>query len=310
MRRNIQRSMLIVPANVPRFVDKAHQRNADAVVLDLEDSVPTGEKAEARKLVRSLVGQVGRGGADVLVRVNNEPELLWPDMEASVHPGVHAIFVPKVESALQVTALEERVADLEKARGMVPGSVKLSLHIESPKALLRVEEIAGASSRTESMSLGTDDYCLSLGIQPTEEGVELLFTFSMLVIASKAAGINPIGIAGRVADFSNLESFRAAAERGRQLGFTGAYCIHPGQVKILNEVFSPLPERVEHARRAVEAFEEGVKKGRASVSLDGQMVDTPIYKQAKQILELAEAVAEKEKRKAEALAHLHAIVTG
>ncbi len=302
MRRIVQRSMLIVPANVPRFVDKAHQRGADAVVLDLEDSVPLSEKAEARKLVRNLIPKVGRGGADVLVRVNNEPELVWSDLETSVYPGMHAIFVPKIESVSEVKALEDRIANLEKERGMEPGSVKLSLHIENPRGLLRAEQIAEAGSRIESMSLGTDDYCLSLGVHPSDEGSELLFAFSTLVTVCKAVGINPIGIGGRVANFTNLEGFRRAAERGRQLGFTGAYCIHPDQVKILNEVFAPSPQSVEHARRAVAAFEEGLKKGRASVSLDGQMVDTPVYKQAKQLLDIAQAVAEKEALKAEALA--------
>ncbi len=304
MEPRLQRSLLILPVNVPRFVEKAHLRGADAIVLDLEDAVPPGEKANARKLVKQSIDIAGRGGADVFVRVNNEPSLLDEDVEASVHPGLHGIFMPKVESQKDVLDLAAHIARLEAERGIELGRTKLSLHIESPAALLRMQEIAAASPRIESMSLGMDDYCLSLGVEPSPGGRELFFPVCMLATVCKAAGISAIGILGSVAGFRDPEGFEKAAEAGRQLGCTGAYCIHPDQVAILNRVFSPSATKVEHARRVVEAFEEGLRKGRASVTLDDRMVDTPVYKQAKLALERAEAVAAVERRKADAMSLL------
>jgi citrate lyase subunit beta/citryl-CoA lyase len=304
MKARLQRSLLILPVNVPRFVEKAYLRGADAIVLDLEDSVPPREKAESRRLVKQSIESASRGGADVFVRINNEPSLLHDDVDASIYPGLHGIFFPKVESREDVVGLDAQLAKLEVERGIEPGRIRLSLHIETPAALLRMQEIAAASPRIESMSLGMDDFCLSMGVEPSPEGSELFFPLCMLATVCKAAGISAIGILGSVAGFGDLDGFEKAAEGGRQLGCTGAFCIHPDQVTTLNRVFSPSPVKVEHARRVIEAFEEGLRKGRASVSLDGRMVDTPVYKQAKLTLERAEAVAALERRKTEAMSLL------
>ncbi|HMK35009.1 MAG TPA: CoA ester lyase [Desulfomonilaceae bacterium] len=301
----IQRSLLILPVNVPKFVEKAYTRGADSVMLDLEDAVPLDQKKEARELLKDSIPLAARGGAEVFVRVNNEASLLTPDVEAAVLPGVKGIFLPKVESAHQISALDEHIAKLEAKRGITRGSIRLSLHIESPLGMLKLQELAGASTRTESMSIGTDDYCLQLGVEASPDGTELFFPFCMMVTVSKAAGIRPMGILGSVAGFRDLDGFRKAAERGRDLGSTGAFCIHPDQVGILNTVFSPSEHQVEHASRVVAAFEDGLSRGRASVTLDGRMVDTPVYKRAQLTLERAVAVAELERRKAEAMNRVH-----
>jgi citrate lyase subunit beta / citryl-CoA lyase len=306
MKVHVQRSLLILPVNVPRFVEKAYTRAADSIMLDLEDSVPRDRKAPARELVKDSIALAGRGGTDVFVRVNNEESLLREDVAASVYPGLHAIFLPKTESGKQVAALDEQIAELELERGIQPGSIKLSLHIETPLGILRLQEIAAAGKRTESMSIGGDDYCLQLGVEASPEGTELFFPFAMMATVCRATGINPMGILGSVAGYRDLDSFRRAAEHGRNLGSTGAFCIHPDQVGILNQVFSPSQHDVDHARRVVEAFEEGLSMGRASVTLEGRMVDTPVYKRAKLVMERAEAVAALEKRKAEALSRLSA----
>ncbi len=298
----VQRSMLIMPLNVPRFVEKAYLRNADAILLDLEDAVPPTEKEQARQAVKEAIPSAARGGADVLVRVNNDREMLDEDLDASVFPDLHGIFLPKVESAGQVTKLEAAITELEESRGITPGTVKIAIHVESPLGILKCEEIAAAGSRTESMSLGTDDYCLEMGVRPSPDAVELFYPLSLLATVSKAGGIAPLGIMGSVAEFSDLGAFERAALRSRDLGFVGAYCIHPGQVPILNRVFAPAAERVYEARRVIEAFERALDEGRAATSLDGRMIDTPIYKQALQIVARADAVAQKEAIKADALA--------
>lgn len=294
---NVQRSLLIMPAHVQRFVEKAAYRGADAIVLDLEDAVPPAEKERARDLLATSVRVAGMGGADVLVRVNNEPFLLEKDVKAAIQPGLHAIFLPKVVSGDDVRRVEALIESYERTSGIDAGTVRISIHIESPIGVLRLEEIATAGTRIESMSIGVDDYRLELGAEPSNEAAELLMPFSMLALVCRSVGASPIGIMGSVADFSDLMAFERAALRSRGLGFSGAFCIHPDQVSVLNRVFTPSASRIDHAKRIVQAFEEGLTAGRASVNLEGRMVDTPIYKQALRILEIAEAVAERERRK-------------
>jgi len=297
----VRRSSLILPVNVPRFIDKAHTRGADAIVLDLEDSVPAAEKAGARKLVRDTLRPVARGGAEVAVRVNNDPTLLSDDIEASVWPGLASLSVPKVESPEEIGRLAAQVERLERARGIPVGQVKFSIAIETPKGLLACERIATSSPRIVTMGVGPEDYCLALGVEPSADGIELLYAVSRVVTVCKTVGIQAVGLLGSIAGFRDLAAFEAAATRARSLGCEGAGCIHPEQVAVLNRVFSPDPQKVEYARRAVEAFEDGVTRGTASVNLDGKMVDVPVYRRAQLILQRANAIADLERTKAEAL---------
>jgi citrate lyase subunit beta/citryl-CoA lyase len=296
-----RRSSLILPVNNPRFVERAYTRNADAIVLDLEDSVPAQEKAAARKLVQPALALAARGGAEVLVRVNNDPALLTDDIDAAVHPGLDGLSIPKIESAAQVQAIVALVERLERARGLTPGHVVLSMAIETPRGFLAAEPIARASDRIATMSIGVEDYCLELGVEPSADGSELLYPVAALVTICKAVGVQPTGLVGSIAGFRDLAVFEGAAQRARQLGCEGAGCIHPDQVTILNRVFTPDPAKIEYARRVVEAFEDGVRRGTASVNLDGKMVDVPVYKRAQVIMARAALVAVTERRKAEAL---------
>ena len=296
-----RRSSLILPVNVPRFVEKAYARGADAIVLDLEDSVPTQEKASARGLVRESLAVAGRGGAEVLVRVNNDPALLADDIDAAVHPGLDGLSIPKAESGQQIREIVARIERLERDRGLPPGHLRLSLALETPRGLLAAEEIARSSDRIATMSVGVEDYCLELGVEPSPEGIELMYPVAHLVMICKAVGVQPTGLVGSIAGFRDLPVFEAAAQRARQLGCEGAGCIHPDQVTVLNRVFTPDAGKVAAARRVVEAFEDGVRRGTASVNVDGKMVDVPVYKRAQVLLARAHAVEATERRKAEAL---------
>ncbi len=300
----IRRSMLIFPVNVRKFVEKAHARGADAICLDLEDSIPYAEKAGARKLVREAIPMVARGGGEVLVRVNNDPDLIYEDIDAVVFPGLAGIHLPKVESPEQVHTLDALIEAKERERGIPPKSITISARIETPLGLLHAQSIAKACSRIDSMGVGPEDYCFGLGVEPSEDGVELIYAVSKVVAICKAKGIMAIGLLGSVADFRDLEGFKRAVIRGRQLGTEGSGCIHPDQINILHQVFSPSPESIEHARRVVQAFEEGVQRGTASVGLDGKMVDIPVYYRSKKIIERAEAIQAVESRKAQALARI------
>jgi citrate lyase subunit beta/citryl-CoA lyase len=297
-----RRSSLILPVNIPRFVEKAYTRGADAIVLDLEDSVPSQEKARARQLVPGSLALAGRGGAEVLVRVNNDPALLADDIEAAVRPGLDGLAIPKAESAEQIREIAARLERLERARGLAPGHVSLSLAIETPRGFLAAEQIARASDRIATMSIGVEDYCLELGVEPSADGLELLYPVAALVTICKAVGVQPTGLVGSIAGFRDLAVFEQAAQRARQLGCEGAGCIHPDQVTVLNRVFTPDAAVVERARRVVEAFEDGVRRGTASVNLDGAMVDVPVYRRAQVVMARAHLVADTERRKVDALA--------
>lgn len=304
MEIRVQRSMLILPVHVRKFVEKVYLRGADAIVLDLEDAVPPSEKEKARGFVKQAVEIAAKGGADVFVRVNNEPSLLEHDLQAAIQPGLHGIFLPKVETAEDVISVGAKIGQLEAARRLEPGAIRLTLHIESPAGLLKMQEIAAAGSRTESMSLGMDDYCFQLGVEPTEEGTEVFFPLSMLITVCKASGIMPLGVLGSLAKIRDMDSFEKAAQRGFKLGFVGTLCVHPDQVPIANRVYSPSDEQRQDALRIVEAFEDGIWSGRAAISLDDRMIDTPIYKRAKQTLDRARSIDELERRKATALARI------
>src|SRR6185436_17516033 len=201
-RLRARRSSLILPVNVPRFVERAALRGADALVL------------------------AGRGGAEVVVRVNNDPAHLWDDVAAAVHPGLDGLALPKAESPEQIRELVRRIEALETARGMTPGHIRLSLAIETPRGLLRAEAIAAASDRIATMGVGVEDYCLELGVEPSADGIELLYPVARVVTIAKAAGIQPTGLMGSIASFRDLGAFEGAAARARQLGCEGAGCIH------------------------------------------------------------------------------------
>jgi|GEM_PF-9007 len=304
MNNPIRRSMLILPINNPRFVEKAYSRGADALMLDLEDSIPLAEKEAARKMIPSALPLVARGGVPIFIRINKHPELLAKDLQFSVCPGVTGICLPKVENAQEVRELERVVEKWENESGLRPGIILFDLLIESPLGTLNLFEISKASSRTQSLTLGPEDYCRELGVEPSVEGIELMHPFAQIVTVCKARGIKPLGLLGSIAEFRDLTKFEQYARRAKQMGGEGASCIHPDQVKILNQVFSPDPTKVENAYRVVAAFEEGLKRGTASVSVSGQMVDIPVYNRAKALLEQKQTIEELEQRKTEAMGRL------
>lgn len=293
------RSILVVPVNVPKFVERASSRNADAIVLDLEDSVPLDQKLVARRMLEDAMAISGRGAATLMVRVNNEPELLEADIETAVSHRLDALFIPKVESPEQLVKIDHLTTEIEASKGLEIRKIKFSLHIESPLGLLNMVEIAQSTARIESMSIGVDDYCAAMGVSLTPDASVLFGPMSQLVITAKAFGIIPIGVMGSVAEFRDLKIFEESAQKARNLGSEGSICVHPDQVSVLNRVFSPSEESALHSKRIIAAFEEAVKRGRASTSLDGRMVDTPIYKQALAAIEKFEAIEKFDDRKRE-----------
>src|SRR3954463_7899006 len=291
----VWRSALYVPANVPRFIDGAHKRGADAIIVDLEDSVPIAERPAARRDLAATAESVSRGGADVIVRINRPWRQTMLDLEAAISPRVAALAVTKVDSADHMRLISEVVTELEAERGMAVGTTQFIAMIETPAAWFKMPEIATADRRIVALTLGGEDFALTMGMLPTAEA--LFMPKQQLAIAARAAGILPLGFIGTVADYQDLEAFRETVRRSRKLGFRGASVIHPSQIPILNEEFSPAAEDVASARRIVTAYDGAVAAGRGSISVDGKMVDVPVVLRAQETLAIHDAISQRETRK-------------
>ena len=286
------RSLLYVPANVERFIDKAHTRGADGIILDLEDSVPPSEKTAARESLQRSAERVGRAGADVLVRINRPLALAVRDVEAAVSPAVRALLLPKLEGPDHVRLLAELVDGLETERGMPIGHTRFGAMVESASAFFQMERIASAHPRIAALMIGGEDLALSLGMAPEPD--TLLYPKQQSVIAARAAGVLPLGLMGTVADYQDLDAVREDALRSRRFGMEGASCVHPSVVPVLNQVFTPAPGEVAAARRIVEAYEAAERAGRGAIEVGGRMVDVPVVERAKLLLEKDALVHAKE----------------
>src|SRR5688572_11725942 len=290
----VWRSLMYVPVNVEKYVDKAHTRGADVIQLDLEDSVPPAEKERARTLVEKAAARVKRGGADVIVRINRPLSLTVRDLEHSICPDVDGIAVTKVDSASHVKLLDELVSELEQKRGMTVGHTKFITMIETPDAFGRMDEIPRASDRIVAMNIGGEDFALECDMQPDDD--VLLHPKQRMIISARAAGVMPLGFIATIAGFGDWEKFRQMVRRSRRFGFDGAGCIHPVQVGIVNEEYSPSAEEVAYAKKIIDMDKEAAASGRGSFALDGKMIDIPIIVRAQKLLARHEAIKKREQK--------------
>lgn len=283
------RSLLYVPVTAKRFVEKAHTRGADAIQLDLEDSIPPAQKVLARGLLAESVEFLKDKGVDVVIRINNTDELVRDDLRASVLPGVRAVAIPKVSSADSVRDYDEVVREQESSTGLEEGSIRFIIMIETALGFCNMDEIARACPRICALTLGSEDFATSLGILPEPD---LLRGPKMrCIIAARAAGIVPLGLAGSIAGYQDEQAFRALARESRRMGFVGASAIHPKQVPILNEAFMPSEEEVSQAREIVDAYAKSTAQGVGAIEVGGKMVDEPIVERARATLRLHERLA-------------------
>ena len=285
----VWRSMLYVPATSEKFIEKAHERGADAIKIDLEDAVALAEKPRARTLVRSAAKMVARGGADVLVRINRPLRMAVDDLEASVWPEVHGLVLPKVESADHIGFLAEIITGLENERDMQHGHIKPMALIETPRGYSNVREIAHSSKRLSAIALGQEDFSAEMGmVEP--EGMSLLSYYQTVQVAAREAGILPIGYPGSIAEFTDLELFKSNALIARRLGFDGGACIHPKQVPILNDAFTPTDEEIDRSERMVSAYDAAMAAGDGAVAFEGKMIDVPVVARAERILSIRDRI--------------------
>ncbi|MSQ49425.1 MAG: CoA ester lyase [Betaproteobacteria bacterium] len=267
------RSALFVPLADERFLAKAHQRGADALLLDLEDSVPPAQKAAARARLPEAARRLAALGATVMVRVNSAPEHLAEDLKAAAQSAVVAIFLPKVESPEQVAAAEYL---LEKS------TAKLVAMLESPAAVLEATAISRTATRLAGLVFGSEDYCGLLGIDSSKAALE--WPAQMVATAARARDLAAFGLPGPVSEITNMEAFTKLLEKAQAMGFTGCTCIHPRQVEAANRVYSPSTEEITLAQEIVTAFEAALREGRGAFALHGRMIDAPVVDQARATL--------------------------
>jgi len=277
------RSMLFVPIVNDRFIQSALKQPADAIQLDLEDSVALNQKEEARARVADVSKLCHEQGKDVIVRVNRPWRQLVRDIECSVGPHVKALTLPKVPDAGFVKSVAEIIDEVELERGITQGSTRLIVMVEDADGLHNMHEIAAAHTRICGLIVGAEDLAVSMQMAVTAD--TLYVPNVMAVAACRRAGIAPIGFVGSVADFADRDAFQKTVERGAALGFEGAFCIHPAQVAIANAAFAPTQDAVDRARRLIAAFKEEEAKGRSACTFEGRMVDAPVVKQAQRIVE-------------------------
>jgi citrate lyase subunit beta/citryl-CoA lyase len=281
------RSLLFCPANMPRFIAKAHSRGADAIILDLEDSVPETEKASARKGLMEAAGTVGQAEADICVRINRPLEQAVEDITAAVGHRVNALVIPKVAGPEHLQLLAEVVSSREAILGIPLGHTTFVALVETAEAIAKLALIARADSRLVAMGVGGEDLATDLD---AESSADTLYVAKMLgVHAARAAGILPLGVLSSVANIDRLDEYRAMLQRSRNLGFACATCVHPTHVALINEAYGPSRAALERAQRLIAAFDAAQAQGHGAFNFEGTMIDKPVAERARRLLARARA---------------------
>ena len=290
------RSVLAVPASNLEMAGKALASAADTVFLDLEDAVAQDEKANAREKIVRALRELDWRNRPTLYRINalDTPYFYRDVIEVVEEAGdrLDSILVPKVQRPEDLHVAATLLFQVETAIGLEPGKVKLEGQIESAEGLVNIDAIARATDRLDALHFGPGDFAASLRMPQASIGVmdkwdevypghRFHYAMQRIVVAARAAGQRAVD--GPVADYRDEEGLRESCLTARSLGFDGKWCIHPAQIEVVNEIFSPTEKEIEWARKVVAAYEEG-----GAINVDGQMVDAASIKMAQNTLDLAE----------------------
>jgi len=276
-------SRLYLPGNTPSLMVNAGIHKPDGVILDLEDAVAPDKKDEARYMVRNALRGIDFYGAERMVRIN-QGERGLTDLDFVIPHNVNLILIPKCEDPGQVVIINKRIGELRK-KHKVNHPVWLMPIIENAKGVLNAFPIACSCENIVAMAIGLEDYTADLGTRRTPEGTESFFARSMVVNASRAAGIQPIDSV--FSDIADMDALRKNVLQSKALGFEGMGCIHPRQIRVIHETYAPAPEEIEKAKKIVLAFEEAEAKGLGVVALGTKMIDPPVVKRALKTISLA-----------------------
>jgi citrate lyase subunit beta/citryl-CoA lyase len=302
----VRRSKLFVPVNREQFVAKAWTREADCIILDLEDAIAPADKASARKLVKDVIPIAGRGGADIQVRINRDFE--EEDLDAITVEGLTAVMIPGSESAEEIRRIDRMVTQLEKERGLPEGKIQFDLIIETAKGIVNAESIARACPRIVQINSGQADLSVDMGFPRLMHlsSEQFWYAESRLLYAARAADVQCCGLGAQDnVDFASIsmgqDRMLDACRHSFWMGYLGSMLIHPGWVRAANEGYRPPQSDLERARRIKAALDEAYARGEGSVSVDGHMYDVANMKYVNYILERADAIAAREEEKAAAI---------
>jgi citrate lyase subunit beta/citryl-CoA lyase len=291
----IWRSLLFVPANQKRMLDKITSLSADGFIFDLEDTVPPEEKANARAMTHEYMAKLRSGVS--WIRINGmSTGFVHEDLAEFVGaPGLAGFICPKQDSPGDVHAIDRMIASIEIRKGLAPGSTPIIVMIESASGVLSSREIVTAAKRIESMIYagGEDgDMNVSLGATWTSEGPEMMFVRQYSFVAARAADI-ACPLDGVYSNVRDLDGFRRDTTLSKRLGFRGRTVIHPTQIEAANEIYTPSAREIDYARRVIEGYEAALKRGTASTTVDGKLVDVAMAKTAQRVLDLVDSIAKR-----------------
>tara|TARA_Y100000590_G_scaffold234481_1_gene264061 strand:+ start:675 stop:1502 length:828 start_codon:yes stop_codon:yes gene_type:complete len=265
---------------------KAASFSPDAFVPDMEDSVAWDDKSQARQVVTDHLEMLGKTGIRVIPRINSlDTGICEEDLASIVGPHIYGVSVGKINTTRDVSVISQYIGKLESKRKIPAGTIKLVLWIETAVGLINAYEILSSNDRIIAAAFGAEDFTNDMGIQRNEDDREILFPRSQVAIAAKAAGV--LALDTPFFGFRDPDSLKVNSELSKSVGFKGKFAIHPLQVEIINECFSPTKTEIDHALEVIRVFEEAAAKGRGSTSLEGQVVDVPVVKRAEALIHQA-----------------------
>jgi len=281
-----RRSLLFMPGDDLRKIEKGPALGADSLVIDLEDGVAMNRKQAARDVTREALRRVVFGRTERLVRLNApETGLTEEDLRQTVESRPDGYVLPKVESAGAVQALSRKLAEIEHQRGWKDGSIRLLAVVETARGIMQLQSIAESDPRLDALAFGAEDLAGDIGATRTRDGWEVFYARSAVVIAAAANGLQAIDMI--FTDLQDVDGLRVEAQRALQMGFAGKMAVHPRQVAIVNDVFMPSEEAAARAEALLRAFEEHQASGTGVFAFEGRMVDMPVVRAARRLLERA-----------------------
>ncbi len=283
----LRRTMMFLPANNPSMLTDAHIYGPDSIMIDLEDATSINQKDAARFLVYEALKTINYGNTETVVRINGlDTPFGKDDIVAAVKGGVDVIRLPKTDTPDEIIAVDKIITEVEKEIGR-EGETLIMAAIESATGILNVKDIALASPRMMGIALGAEDYVTNLKTTRSKHGWELYYAREAIVLAARNAGIYCFDTA--YADINNLEGFREEVQFIKDLGFDGKSCVHPKQIEIVHNIYTPTQKEIEKAIRILNGAKEAEKKGSGVITVDGKMVDGPMFIRANRVIDLAKA---------------------
>lgn len=284
----VRRSLLFVPGDSQRKIEKAASLDADVVCLDMEDGVALSQKPAARDSIRHALQNVNFGRSERMIRINPYGSGLETEDLSLTLPGrPDSVLLPKVEGAEALHWLDAQLAAAEQASGWPAGGIEMLAMVETARGIVNLKEIASASPRLTALIFGAEDLAGDIGAVRTREAWEVFYARSAVVTHAAAFGLQAIDMV--FVDFNDTEGLLRECRQGVELGYAGKQLIHPNQIAPANEAFTPDDAAIAQARRIVEAFERHQASGQGAFALDGRMVDMPVVKAAQHVLAKARA---------------------